>query len=81
VIFFYGVGVGMNRQRAKANSRATFVYKTNAELDTMSAEDVKEYAKFCHDRWKKVIQNDDSNNRLVCVLVSKFLMHFRIVYF
>jgi hypothetical protein len=43
---FYGVDVGMNRQRAKANSRAIFVYKTDAELDTMSAEDVLEYAKF-----------------------------------
>jgi hypothetical protein len=43
---FYGVDVGMNRQRAEANSRATFVYKTDAELDTMSAEDVKEYENF-----------------------------------
>jgi hypothetical protein len=78
---FYGVDVGMNRQRAEANSRATFVYKTDAELDTMSAEDVLEYAKFCRDGWKKVIQNDDPNRRLVCVLVRKFLTHFMIVYF
>jgi hypothetical protein len=78
---FYGVDVGMNRQRAEANSRAIFVYKTDAELDTMSVEDLKEYEKFFRDGWKKVIQNDDPNNRLVCVLVSKFLTHFRIVYF
>jgi hypothetical protein len=32
---FYGVDVGMNRQRAKANSEAIFDYKTDAELDTM----------------------------------------------
>ena len=46
---FYGVDVGMNRQRAETNSWAIFVYKTNAQLDTMSAEDVLEYAKFCRD--------------------------------
>jgi hypothetical protein len=78
---FYGVDVGLNRQRAKANSRAIFVYKTDAELDTMSVEDLKEYAKFFRDGWKEVIQNDEPNNRLVCVLVSKFFTHFRIVYF
>jgi hypothetical protein len=33
---FYGVDVGMNRQRGEANSQATFVYKTNEKLDTMS---------------------------------------------
>jgi hypothetical protein len=47
----------------------------------MSVEDLKEYAKSCHDGWKKVIHNDESDIRLVCVLVSKFLTHFRIVYF
>jgi hypothetical protein len=35
---FYGVDVGMKRQRAEANSWATFVDKTNANLDAMSAE-------------------------------------------
>jgi hypothetical protein len=40
---FYGVDVGMIRQRAEANSQAKFVYKTDAELDTMSLKDVKEY--------------------------------------
>jgi hypothetical protein len=78
---FYGVDVGMNRQRAEANSRATFVYKTDEDLATMSAEDVLEYAKFFRDGWKKVIQNDDPNRRLVCVLVMKTLTHFLIVYF
>jgi hypothetical protein len=54
-VIFYGVDVGMNCQRAEANSRATFVYKTNAEKDTMSAEDVLEYVKKFRDGWKKVI--------------------------
>jgi hypothetical protein len=43
---FYGVDVGLNRQRAEANYRAIFVYKKDEELDTMSVEDLKEYAKF-----------------------------------
>jgi hypothetical protein len=78
---FYGVDVGMKRQRAKANSRATFVDKTDADLDAMSAEEVLEYAKFCRDGWKKVIQNDDPNHRLVCDLFRQILTHFMIVYF
>jgi hypothetical protein len=63
---FYGVDVGMKRQREEANSQATFVDKTDADLDAMLAEEVLEYSKFCWDGWKKVIQNDDPNRRLVC---------------
>ena len=62
----------------EANSRAIFVYKTDEELDTMLVEYLKEYAKKIHNGWKEVIQNDEANNGLVCVLVSNFL---RIVYF
>ena len=78
---FYGVDVGMKHQRAEANSRATFVDKTDPELGAMSAKEVLEYAKFCQDGWKKVIQNDDPNCRLVCDLFRKNLTHFMIVYF
>jgi hypothetical protein len=78
---FYGVDVGLNRQQAEANSRVIFVYKTNVELDTMSVEDLKEYANFFRDGWKEFIQNYESNIKLVCVLVSKFFTHFRIFYF
>jgi hypothetical protein len=53
---FYGVDVGMKRQRAKIDSRATFVDKTDVDLDAMSAEEVLEYAKFFRDSWKKLIQ-------------------------
>jgi hypothetical protein len=52
---FYGVDVGLNRQWEEANSWVIFVYKTNAELDTMSVEDIKEYAKIFDDGWKEVI--------------------------
>ena len=78
---FYDVDVGMKRQRVESSSRTIFVDKIDAKLDTMSVEDVLEYAKFCWDGWKKVIQNDDPNCRLVCVLVRKILTHFMIVYF
>ena len=52
---FYVVDVGMKRQWAEANSQATFVDKTDADLDTMSTEDVLDYSKFCRDGWKKFI--------------------------
>jgi hypothetical protein len=42
---FYGVDVGLNHQRAQANSRANFVYKTDEEIDSMSIEDIREYEK------------------------------------
>jgi hypothetical protein len=79
--YFYGVDVGMNHQRAEANSWSTFVYKIDAKLDTMSTEDVLGYARFYLDGSKKVIQNNDPNQRLVCVLFRKLLTHFMIVYF
>jgi hypothetical protein len=78
---FYGVDVGMKRQRVEADSQATFVDKTEENLKAMSAEEVLEYEKFCWDSWKKFIQNDDPNCRLVCDLFRKILMHFMIVYF
>jgi hypothetical protein len=78
---FFGVDVGMKRQRANTDSRATFVDKTDADLDAMLAEEVLEYAKFCRDGWKKFIQNDDPNCGLVCDLFRQILTHFMIVYF
>jgi hypothetical protein len=78
---FYGVDVGMKRQRAEIDSRATFVDKTDADLDAMSAEEVLEYAKFCRDGWKKLIQIDDPNRGFVCDLFTQILTHFMIVYF
>ena len=53
--FFYGVDVGLNCQRVEANSWANFVYKIDEEIDTMSIEDLKEYAQFFHNGWKVLI--------------------------
>ena len=77
---FYGVDVGLNRKRVEANSRAKFIYKIDKEIDSMSIEDIQEYEKKFHNGWKVFIQNDEPNIRLVCVVVSKFFMHLRIVY-
>jgi hypothetical protein len=77
---FYGVDVGLNRHRDEANSRVNFVYKIDEEIDSMSIEDIQKYKKkFCNG-WKELIQNDEPNTRLVCVIVSKVFMHLRIVF-
>ena len=44
-----GVDVGMNRHRPHTCSRAHFSYKTDSEIDSMSLEDSKTYAKQCRD--------------------------------
>ena len=76
---FYGVDVGLNHQREEANSRTNFVYKIDEEIYSMSVEDLKEYVHFFRNDWKMLIQNDELNIRLVCVIVSKFFMHLMIV--
>ena len=42
-----GVNVCLNRQRARENACANFVYYTDEEIDNMSVEDLKTYAKNC----------------------------------
>ena len=44
-----GVDVGMNRHRERTCSCAPFSYKTDIEVDSMSLEDSKAYAKHCRD--------------------------------
>jgi hypothetical protein len=78
---FYGVDVGMKRQQVEENSRDTFVDKTDAYLEAMSLEEVLEYVKFCRYGWKKVIQNDNPNHKLVCDLFRQILTYFMIGYF
>jgi hypothetical protein len=70
----------LNRQRVEANSRVNFVYKIDEEIDSMSIEDIQEYTKCFHNSLKELIQNDEPNTGLACVIVSKFFMHLRIVF-
>ena len=79
-LIFYGVDVGLNHHRHEANSRVNFVYKIYKEIDSMSIEDIREYEKRCLNILKELIQNDEPNTSLVCVTVSKFFMHLRIVF-
>ena len=44
-----GVDVGMDRHRARACSHAYFSYKMDCEVDSMSLEEAKAYAKHCRD--------------------------------
>ena len=64
-----------------ANSRATIVDNTDVDLDAMLVEKFLDYESFYPDGWKKVIQNDDTNRILICVLFREIFMHFMIVFF
>jgi hypothetical protein len=46
----------------------------------MSIEDIREYEKHFRNSLKELIQNDEPNTGLVCVIVSKCFMHLRIVF-
>jgi hypothetical protein len=56
-----GVDVGLVRERARSAIRQKFVYKTDDEIDGMSIEDVRAYAKICRDLAANVISNDTSS--------------------
>ena len=64
---FVGVDVGLSRERAWATIRKDFVYKTNDELDCMGIEDLKAYAKVCHDIASDRIYYDMSSIGEVCI--------------
>ena len=65
---FVGVDVGLSRERDRAIIWQDFFYKTNDELDCMGIEDIKAYAKLCHDIASERISNDTSSIGEVCVL-------------
>ena len=54
------------------------VYKTNDELDCMGIEDIKAYAKLCHNIASDRISNDTSSIGEVCVL-SIYLLYLFIL--
>ena len=61
-----GVDVGMNRHRECACSRSCFYYKTNIEVDSMSSEDAKAYAKHCRDGWFELLHHEGEGRGEVC---------------
>ena len=64
---FSGVDVCLNRQRARENARANFVYYTDEEIENMSVEDLKTYAKNCRNGWQDVIFHEQDGMGTVCV--------------
>ena len=57
----------MNRQRARENARANFVYYTYEEIDNMSVEDLKTYAKNFRNGWKDLIVHEEQGMGTICV--------------
>lgn len=73
---FVGVDVGLIRERARSIICQNFSYKMNDELDGMSIEDLKDYAKVCRDIALDVLSNDTSSIGEVCVLSIYLLFLF-----
>ena len=62
-----GVDVFLNRQRARENARANFVYCADEEIDNMNVEDFRIYAKNCHNGFQDLILHEEEGTRTVCV--------------
>ena len=62
----FGVGVGMDRHKARSTSRACFCYKIDEEVDSMSLEDAKAYAKQCRDGWFDLLHHEGEGQGEVC---------------
>ena len=62
-----GVDVCLNRQRAHENAHANFVYCTDEEIDNMSVEDLKIYAKNCRNGWQDLILHEEEGTGMVYV--------------
>ena len=62
-----GVDVCLNQQRACENARANFVYYTDEEIDNMSVEYLKIYAKSCHNSWQDLIVHEQGGMGTSCV--------------
>ena len=66
--------MGMNRHRAHACSHAHFSYKTNNEVDSMSLEDAKAYAKHCRDGLFDLLHREEGGRGGVCENFYVFLI-------
>ena len=62
-----GVDVCLNRQRARENARANFVYCTDEEIDNMNVEDLRIYAKNCRNGWQDLTLHEEEGMGMVCV--------------
>ena len=62
-----GVDVCLNRQRACENSNTNFLYYTDEDIDNMSVEYLKTYAKNFRNGWRDLILHEQEGMRTVCV--------------
>ena len=62
-----GVDVCLNRQRARENAHANFVYCTDEEIDNMNVEDLRIYAKNCRNGLQDLIFHEEEGTGTVCV--------------
>ena len=69
-----GVDVRMNRHRAHACFCAHFSYKTNGEVDSMSLEDSKAYAKHFRDGLFDLLHHEEGVSGVVCENFYSFLI-------
>jgi len=61
------IDIGLNRQRARADAHANYVYKIDEEIDNMNTEELKAYAKACRNGWKDLIVHEGEGVGSVCV--------------
>ena len=61
-----GVDVGMNRHKARADSSAHFDYRIDVEVDSMTLEEVRNYAKICQDGWNNLLGHEGYGRGEVC---------------
>ena len=69
-----GVDVGMNRHKACASSHACFSYKIDNEVDAMTNEDAKAYAKHCQYGWFELLHHKEGGRGEVCEKFYFFLI-------
>ena len=62
-----GVDVCLNRQREQNNARVNFVYHTDDEIDNMSIEELRTYAKHFRNGWQDLIIHEKEGMRSVFV--------------
>ena len=62
-----GVDLSLNRQRARENASANFVYCTDKEIDNMNVEDLRTYAINCRNGLQDLIFHEEEATGMVCV--------------
>ena len=73
-----GVDVFLNWKRARENARVNLVYCTDEEIDNMNVEDLRIYAKNCHNGLQDLILHEEEGTWTVCVNHLRVWNYFNI---